>query len=34
MTGLNAVGRVGFLKRQLAERALGISGDIPAFLAT
>ena len=31
--GLNAVARVPFVKRHLAARALGVSGDIPAFLA-
>ena len=30
--GLGAVGRVPFVKRRLALRALGLSGDIPAFL--
>ena len=34
MSGLEAVGRVSFVKRQLAERALGIGGDVPAFLTT
>ena len=34
MTGLAAVGRVPFLKRELATRALGLSGDVPAFLRT
>jgi 2-octaprenylphenol hydroxylase len=32
MSGLAAVSRVPFLKRQLTERALGIGGDTPAFL--
>ena len=32
MAGLAAVGRVPFLKRELAARALGLSGDVPAFL--
>ena len=32
VAGLNAVGRVPFVKRRLALRALGLSGDIPAFL--
>ena len=32
MAGLAAVGRVPFLKRELATRALGLSGDVPAFL--
>jgi 2-octaprenylphenol hydroxylase len=30
--GLGVVGRVPFLKRELATRALGMSGDVPAFL--
>jgi 2-octaprenylphenol hydroxylase len=30
--GLGAVGRVPFIKRALAIRALGLSGDVPAFL--
>jgi 2-octaprenylphenol hydroxylase len=30
--GLGAVGRVPFIKRELASRALGLSGDVPAFL--
>jgi 2-polyprenylphenol 6-hydroxylase len=30
--GLSAVGRVPFVKRRLAQRALGLSGDVPAFL--
>jgi 2-octaprenylphenol hydroxylase len=32
VAGLGAVGRVPFVKRRLAMRALGLSGDIPAFL--
>lgn len=32
VAGLGAVGRMPFIKRQLAERALGLSGDVPAFL--
>ena len=32
--GLGAVGRLPVLKRELALRALGISGDVPAFLKT
>ena len=32
--GLGAVGRVPVLKRALALRALGLSGDVPAFLRT
>jgi 2-octaprenylphenol hydroxylase len=31
--GLGAVGRMPFLKRQLARRALGLSGDVPSLLA-
>ena len=30
--GLGAVGRLPLLKRELALRALGLSGDVPAFL--
>jgi 2-octaprenylphenol hydroxylase len=30
--GLNAVGRMPFVKRRLAQRALGLIGDVPAFL--
>jgi 2-polyprenylphenol 6-hydroxylase len=30
--GLSAVGRVPFVKRQLIERAMGLSGDVPEFL--
>jgi 2-polyprenylphenol 6-hydroxylase len=30
--GLSVVGRAPFLKRRLAQRALGLSGDVPAFL--
>jgi len=29
---LSAVGKAPFLKRRLAQRALGVSGDVPAFL--
>jgi 2-octaprenylphenol hydroxylase len=32
IAGLAAVGRVPFVKRELATRALGLSGDVPAFL--
>jgi 2-polyprenylphenol 6-hydroxylase len=32
IAGLAAVGRVPFVKRELASRALGLSGDVPAFL--
>jgi 2-octaprenylphenol hydroxylase len=32
VAGLRAVGRLPFLKRELAFRAMGLSGDIPAFL--
>ncbi|HWS63009.1 MAG TPA: FAD-dependent monooxygenase [Steroidobacteraceae bacterium] len=32
VAGLAAVGRVPFVKRELASRALGLSGDVPAFL--
>jgi 2-polyprenylphenol 6-hydroxylase len=30
--GLTAVGKLPFLRRDLAQRALGLSGDVPAFL--
>ncbi len=30
--GLNAVGKLPFVKRDIARRALGLTGDIPAFL--
>jgi 2-octaprenylphenol hydroxylase len=30
--GLNAVGKLPFIKRQFAQRALGLIGDIPGFL--
>jgi 2-octaprenylphenol hydroxylase len=30
--GLNAVGRMPFMKRGLARRALGLAGDVPDFL--
>jgi 2-octaprenylphenol hydroxylase len=32
IAGLAAVERVPFIKRELATRALGLSGDVPAFL--
>jgi 2-polyprenylphenol 6-hydroxylase len=32
--GLGAVGRLPMLKRELALRALGVAGDVPAFLKT
>jgi 2-polyprenylphenol 6-hydroxylase len=32
IAGLEAVGRVPFIKREFATRALGLSGDVPAFL--
>jgi 2-octaprenylphenol hydroxylase len=32
MLGLGAVGRSPFVKRQFAERALGLKGDVPAIL--
>ena len=32
--GLSAVGKVPFVKRRLALRALGMTGDVPAFLKT
>jgi 2-octaprenylphenol hydroxylase len=31
-TGLGAVGQMPMLKRELALRALGVAGDVPAFL--
>jgi 2-octaprenylphenol hydroxylase len=30
--GLSAVGRMPFIKRALAKRALGVAGDVPEFL--
>jgi 2-octaprenyl-6-methoxyphenol hydroxylase len=30
--GLEAVGKLPFIKRRLAQRALGLVGDVPAFL--
>jgi 2-polyprenyl-6-methoxyphenol hydroxylase-like FAD-dependent oxidoreductase len=30
--GLSAVGKVPFVKRRLAQQALGLSGDLPEFL--
>jgi len=30
--GLNAVGKMPFVKRQLVERAMGLRGDVPEFL--
>jgi 2-polyprenyl-6-methoxyphenol hydroxylase-like FAD-dependent oxidoreductase len=30
--GLGAVGKLPFIKRQFAQRALGLVGDVPAFL--
>ena len=32
--GLGAVGQLPLLKRALARRALGLAGDVPAFLRT
>jgi 2-octaprenylphenol hydroxylase len=32
VAGLEAVGRVPFIKREFATHALGLSGDVPAFL--
>jgi 2-octaprenylphenol hydroxylase len=34
VAGLGAVGRMPFIKRRLALRALGLRGDLPAFLMT
>jgi 2-octaprenylphenol hydroxylase len=31
--GLSTVGKLPFVKRRLAQRALGLTGDIPAFLS-
>jgi 2-polyprenylphenol 6-hydroxylase len=31
-TGLSAVGRMGFVKRALSRRALGLTGDVPDFV--
>jgi hypothetical protein len=30
--GLSAVGKLAFVKRQFAQRALGLIGDVPGFL--
>jgi 2-polyprenyl-6-methoxyphenol hydroxylase-like FAD-dependent oxidoreductase len=30
--GLDAVGRLPYVRRRLAQRALGLIGDVPAFL--
>jgi 2-octaprenylphenol hydroxylase len=30
--GLSTVGKLPFVKRRLAQRALGLTGDVPAFL--
>jgi hypothetical protein len=30
--GLNVVGKAPFIKRRLAQRALGLIGDVPAYL--
>ena len=32
VAGLSAVGKIPFLKRRLAQRALGLIGDVPEFL--
>jgi 2-polyprenyl-6-methoxyphenol hydroxylase-like FAD-dependent oxidoreductase len=32
--GLSAVDKLPFIKRRFAQRALGMIGDIPAFLKT
>jgi 2-polyprenyl-6-methoxyphenol hydroxylase-like FAD-dependent oxidoreductase len=32
--GLSAVGRMPFVKRRFAQRALGLIGDVPDFLKT
>ncbi len=32
--GLDAVGKMSFVKRTLARRALGLTGDVPEFLTT
>jgi 2-octaprenylphenol hydroxylase len=32
--GLSAVGKAPFIKRRLAQRALGLTGDLPEFLKT
>lgn len=32
VAGLDAVGRMPFIKRSLAKHALGLSGDVPSFL--
>jgi 2-octaprenylphenol hydroxylase len=32
MAGLDAIGRLPYVRRRLAQRALGLIGDVPAFL--
>ncbi|HMK85245.1 MAG TPA: FAD-dependent monooxygenase [Steroidobacteraceae bacterium] len=32
--GLTAVGKLSYVRRRLAQRALGVAGDVPAFLKT
>jgi 2-octaprenylphenol hydroxylase len=32
--GLGAVGRASFIKREFAQRAMGLGGDVPTFLKT
>jgi 2-polyprenyl-6-methoxyphenol hydroxylase-like FAD-dependent oxidoreductase len=32
MAGLSAVDKAPFIKRRFAQRALGLAGDVPAFL--
>jgi hypothetical protein len=34
VAGLSAVDKVPFIKRRFAQRALGLVGDVPAFLKT
>ena len=31
-SGLEAVGKLPYVKRRLVQRALGLAGDVPAFL--
>jgi len=32
VAGLSAVDKIPFIKRRFAQRALGLAGDVPAFL--
>jgi hypothetical protein len=32
MAGLDAIGKMPYVRRRLAQRALGLIGDVPDFL--